>query len=67
MNNKEAIANYIAFMTSINTTARRIAEWAENHDDVSSDEINWGHVGSAKKILDDLQEICRFANIERED
>ena len=53
-------------LRNIGNAALCISEWANTQawcmGDVGS--INWGDVGSANKVLEDLREICRFLNIE---
>lgn len=36
----------------------------ENHMDVAPEEVNWGHVGSAKHLLQLIKEASEFAGIE---
>jgi hypothetical protein len=39
----------------------------ENHMDVAPEEVNWGHVGSAKHLLQLIKEASEFAGIESAD
>lgn len=36
----------------------------EDHMGVAPEEVNWGHVGSAGKAREDLEELCRFLQVE---
>lgn len=62
--NENAINEYVSLIWKICDTAAGICEWSENHGDISPDEVNYSHVATAQKVLNDLREICRFANIE---
>ena len=64
---KSAALEYKKALRNICNAALCIGEWSnielENAARRPTD-INWGHVGSAAKSLEDLREICRFLNIE---
>lgn len=36
----------------------------EDHMGVAPEEVNWGHVGSAGKAREDLEELCRFVGVK---
>ncbi|UUV44852.1 hypothetical protein RCRUDOLPH_85 [Rhodobacter phage RcRudolph] len=36
----------------------------EDHMGVAPEEVNWGHVGSAGKAREDLEELCRFLQVK---
>lgn len=64
MGRTDAKQEYAYLIRNINNAALCICEWANNFGEADTNAINWGDVGTAGKILDDLQEICRFAQIE---
>lgn len=35
----------------------------DDHMGVSPDKVHWGHVGSAGKAREDLEELCRFLGV----
>jgi hypothetical protein len=35
----------------------------DEHMGVGPDEVHWGHVGSAGKACEDLEELCRFLGV----
>ena len=62
--NESAFNEYVSLIWEIRDTAACICEWSDNHGDISPDEVNYSHVAAAQKVLNDLRDICRFANIE---
>lgn len=36
----------------------------EDHMGVAPEEVHWGHVGSAGKAREDLEELCRFLQVK---
>ena len=62
---KELALDRLVFLThEIKHLAKAIWAHADDHMDVSPDEVNWGHVGSADKARQDLQEIVNFLGID---
>ena len=49
MKNEKALDAYIATITEINAKLAALTEQTENHLGYSPEEINWGHVGTAKQ------------------
>ena len=48
MKNEKALDAYIATIAEINAKLAALTEQTENHMGYSPEEINWGHVGTAK-------------------
>ncbi|QXN72388.1 hypothetical protein RCSIMONEHASTD_59 [Rhodobacter phage RcSimone-Hastad] len=36
----------------------------DDHMEVNPDEVHWGHVGTAGKACEDLEELCRFVGVK---
>lgn len=65
--NMEARKEFLRVVRNIGNACLCIGEWADQSEAnamESSALVNWGWVGSAKKVLSDLQEIGRFLDIE---
>lgn len=64
---KAAVLEYKAQLRSIRNAALCIMQWAQQEEEEAIERptsVNWGHVGSADRVLDDLKETCRFLNIK---
>lgn len=60
MKNEKALNAYIATIAEIKSKLDALTEKAYDHLGHSPEEINWGHVGTAKHILEQLTEITEF-------
>lgn len=65
MKNEKALNAYIATIAEINVKLAALTEQANNHLGHSPEEINWGHVGSAKHVLEQLAEITEFLGCDK--
>lgn len=65
MKNKKALDAYIATIAEINAKLATLTEQADNHLGHTSEEINWGHVGTAKHVLKQLAEITEFLGCDK--
>lgn len=65
MKNEKALDAYIATIAEINAKLATLTEQADNHLGHSPEEINWGHVGSAKHVLEQLAEITEFLGCDK--
>lgn len=64
---KSAVLEYKAQLRSIRNAALCIRQWAQQEEEKAIERptsVNWGYVGSADRVLDDLKETCRFLNIK---
>jgi hypothetical protein len=66
-NNTAAVDAFVATTHAARRLAAAITDHLDEHMGASPDDVNWAHVGSAGKVLGDLQEICRFLNIREEE
>jgi hypothetical protein len=55
--NEKALDRFVATVCEIRTTLEAIMEAADDHFDLTPDEIHWGHVGDVQRTLDGLKEI----------
>lgn len=60
MKNDKALNAYIATIAEIKAKLDALTEQADDHLGHSPEEINWGHVGTAKHVLEQLNEITEF-------
>jgi hypothetical protein len=65
MKNEKALDAYIATIAEINAKLAALTEQTENHLGHSPEEINWGHVGTAKHVLEQLTEITEFLGCDK--
>lgn len=63
MENKQekAIAAFMQNVEGAKGLLNELREFFENHMETSSDDINWGHVGSAGYALGKLTELADWA------
>ena len=62
----DARKEFIRLVRNIQNACLCITEWAEQSEANAMERgsrINWGHVGSANKVLKDLKEIGEFLDI----
>jgi hypothetical protein len=59
--NEQALSAFLAAKIEIDRLLSELAALSADHFNASSEEISWGHVGSATHIRDGLREIARFA------
>ena len=62
--NEKALDEFIGTVAAIEEKLDALKAHIENHMDTSLEEINWGHVGSAKHLLQLIKEASEFAGIE---
>jgi len=55
--NEKALARFMDVVGEIQTTLEAIDEAADDHFDLTPDEIHWGHVGDVQRTLDGLKHI----------
>lgn len=55
--NEKALDRFVAIVGEIRTALEAIHAAADDHFDLTPDEIHWGHVGDASRTLDGLKEI----------
>lgn len=62
--NEKALNEFVGTMAALEEKLDALKAHVENHMDTSPEEINWGHVGSAKHLLQLIKEASEFAGIE---
>ena len=65
--NEKALDEFIGTVAAIGEKLDALKLHVENHMDVAPEEVNWGHVGSAKHLLQLIKEASEFAGIESAD
>ena len=63
--NEKALNEFIGAVAALEEKLDALKAHVENHMDVAPEEVNWGHVGSAKHLLTLLKEASEFAGIEQ--
>ena len=61
--NEKALVTFITSIDKIKEQLDAIQEHAENFMDTNPEDVNWGHVGSAQKVVTDLSDIMAFWGI----
>ena len=64
MNNDKALDAFLKNTTRNIELLQALLDHVEDHMGISPEDINWGHVGSAGKTRDDLEDLCRFLGIK---
>ena len=62
--NEKALDEFIATVAAIEEKLDALKAHIDNHMDVAPEEVKWGHVGSAKHLLQLIEEASEFAGIE---
>ena len=62
--NEKALDEFCGTIAELEKKLDALKAHVENHMDTSPEEINWGHVGSAKHLLQLIKEASAFAGIE---
>ena len=62
--NEKALNEFIGTVAVLEEKLDALKARIENHMDVAPEEVNWGHVGSAKHLLQLIKEASEFAGIE---
>jgi hypothetical protein len=61
---EDATERFIATISEINTTLEALQAATDDHFDLTPDEIHWGHVGDARRVLTGLNEILAIIHGE---
>ena len=61
--NDKALTAFIAAITDIQGQLAILTQYADNHMEVPPDRVDWGHVGSARHVLELLAEATAFLNL----
>jgi hypothetical protein len=64
MENEKALGAFIEKIGKINARIEALKNLAENHMNYEPETVNWGHVGSAAHVLEQLSEITDFLGLE---
>jgi len=67
MTNEKALNAYAATIDDIRETLAALLEHADDHFGTAPENINWGHVGSANYVRENLNEIAVFLKLKEED
>ena len=67
MKNEKALANFIGNIGTITEQLAAIQAHMDNHMETNPEDINWGHVGSTGKIIEDLNNVMVFLGLKNED
>ena len=63
--NEKALNEFVGTMAAIEEKLNALKAYIGNHMDVSPEMVNWGHVGSAKHLLQLIKEANEFAGIKQ--
>ena len=63
--NSKAVQEFMATVSAINDRLETLSNYMDDHMGVSPEAVNWGDVGSAHHILEMLNDIIEFADIEK--
>ena len=65
-NNEKALAAFIEKIGNISEQLTELQEYVDNHMETDPEDINWGDVGSAEKVVSDLNNIMIFLGLKEE-
>ena len=63
---ENATERFVATIGEINAALEALRTATADHFDLDPDEINWGHVGDARRVLAGLNEILAISRGENE-
>ena len=61
--NEKALDAFIGKVAEINKKLELLRGFMENHMDCDPEEVNWGHVGSAGHVVEELDNLINFLGI----
>ena len=61
--NEKAVIDFTKAIQVNNDLLLNIMNHMDNHMDINPDEVNYGHVGNAIHVLEQLKSITEFLNI----
>jgi len=61
-----ALSAYVAAIAEIHETLTALLSHADDHLGTAPEDVNWGHVGNANYISEQLAEIARFLGLRQE-
>lgn len=64
MSLQNAIDDYVAVFGEIGHILSTLQDWADCLGYITPDEVDFAKVGSAQKVLNDLEEISRFLQLD---
>ena len=62
--NDDALRAFISTMTEIQSQLPILTRYVDNHMEELPENIDWGHVGSAGRVLEMLAEANQFLNLK---
>jgi hypothetical protein len=62
--NEQAQSEFISVITELQAQLGKLKSLVDENMGEDPDAINWGHVGTVKKVSKDMKEILRFLNIK---
>ena len=60
-----ALSAYVAAIAEMRETLTALLAHTDDHLGTAPDDVNWGHVGSANYVNEQLAEIARFLGLDR--
>jgi hypothetical protein len=64
-NNEKALNAFIGKVAAIDGRLELLRGFMENHMECEPEEVNWGHVGSADHVLEQINELIDFLGIAK--
>jgi len=65
-NNEKALNAFIGKIAEINDRLELLRWYTDNHMECEPANINWGHVGSAAHVVEQLEELIDFLGITKQ-
>ena len=65
MKNEKALNAFIEKIGKINERLETLRSYVDNHMECNPEEVNWGDVGSASHVLEQLDELISFLGINK--
>jgi hypothetical protein len=59
-NQESALEKFLTAITEAQILAREITEAVENHLDADPENVTWGDVANANRVLEDLRNIAEY-------
>lgn len=62
--NDKAVNAFVGNVSKAVALLEALKAHFDDHMGVGPDEVHWGHVGTAGKACEDLEELCRFVGLQ---
>ena len=62
-----ALSAYVAAIAEMREALTALLSYADDHLGTAPDDVNWGHVGSANYVNEQLADVAQFLGLREDD